>query len=312
MDNMKRVILTGATSMIGVSVIECLLKGGVEKIYAIVRPNSTKLNRIPKSDRVDVILCEIDDYLKLSEVINSKCDVFYHFAWKGAGRFEERNGSLDVQCSNIQYTLDSIKAADKCGCRTFVGAGSQAEFGIHDMDAITPNTAVDPVQPYGIAKYTAGKMVREYARNHNMNCFWVRIFSCYGFHDSDSTLVKSTIMKLLDGQKPSFTPAEQRWDYLNSADAAKALCLIGNQTRGNKVYCLGSGKARSLREYIEDIRDAIDLKLELGIGDIPYPEGVVMNICASISDITKDTNWVPEIEFSEGIKEIVQLLSKKK
>lgn len=44
-DNMKKIVITGATSFIGVHLIKEWIKSNCE-IYAIVRPNSSNIGRI--------------------------------------------------------------------------------------------------------------------------------------------------------------------------------------------------------------------------------------------------------------------------
>jgi len=72
------------------------------------------------------------------------------------------------------------------------------------------------------------------------------------------------------------------------------------------VYCLGSGKGKKLREYIEKIRDTVAPDAKLGIGEIPYAKNQVMYLCADISDLKNDTGFVPSISFDEGIKMTVK------
>ena len=96
------------------------------------------------------------------------------------------------------------------------------------------------------------------------------------------------------------------WDYLYSEDAARALYLLGQKGRDGRTYCIGSGQARPLREYIEMLRDAINPALPLGIGEVPYGENQVMYLCADISDLTRDTGFVPEVTFEEGIRRTIE------
>ena len=42
------------------------------------------------------------------------------------------------------------------------------------------------------------------------------------------------------------------WDYLYSKDAGKAFYLLGEKGINGKVYCIGGGEARPLKDYIED------------------------------------------------------------
>ena len=49
------------------------------------------------------------------------------------------------------------------------------------------------------------------------------------------------------------------------------------------VYPLGSGQALPLRRYMEELRDAIDPALPLGLGQIPYGPRQVMHLQADLS-----------------------------
>ena len=128
----------------------------------------------------------------------------------------------------------------------------------------------------------------------------------YGPGDAESTMVISTIRKLLSKEKPTLTKGGQEWDFLFSEDCAKALFLIGEKGKDGAVYCIGSGKTYPLRYYFEQIRDAIDPALPLGIGEIPYRDQQVMYLCADITSLNKDTGFEPQISFQEGIRRTVE------
>lgn len=294
--------------MLGLVTIEECLKNGIEKIYAVVRESSTKLNHIPDDERIIKINCEANDYEKLYELINDTCDVFYHMAWKGNGA--QRNDSITGQSDNIRYTIEALRSAKRLGCSKFIATGSQAEYGISNLEKQSPDSCVNPCTAYGIAKYAAGKMAMIEADKIDISCIWVRVFSVYGKYDKASSMVMSSISKMLNGEKVSFTPAEQMWDYLYSEDAGRALYLIGEKVDGNHIYCLGSGSKRPLKEYIEILRDKIDKSIPIGIGELPYPKDVVMNICADIDSLTSDTGWNPQVSFEEGIEKTLNYIKK--
>lgn len=300
---MNSIVVTGATSMIGVATINACLNHQVSRIYAVVRPDCTKLYRLPTDDRIRIVYCDAKNYESLPDLIPKKCDVFYHIAWSLTG--SARNADLSEQCKNILYTLEAVKAAAVLGCSKFVGAGSQAEYGRLDIEAISPKSPVDPVQPYGIAKYAAGKIALEQATQLGLSCLWVRIFSVYGIYDKPSSMIASSLTKLIKGDVAQYTPAEQRWDYLFSEDAGEAFYLIGKKACGKKVYCLGSGNARPLREYIEQMREAVSENAKVDIGSLPYPENVLMNLCADICSLEEDTGFYPKTDFEEGIKKTI-------
>lgn len=297
---MTSVVVTGATSMIGVALINACLSHEISKIYAVVRPDCKKLDRLPKDHRIEIIYCSVENYSSLPALIPKKCDVFYHIAWSLTGA--ARNGDLAEQCKNIFYTLDAVNAAAALGCSKFVGAGSQAEYGRLDIERISPDSPVNPTQPYGIAKYAAGKMALEQASRLDISCLWVRIFSVYGIYDKPSSMISSSLSKLLAGDVAEYTPAEQRWDYLFSEDAGEAFYLIGEKACGRKVYCLGSGTARPLKNYIAQLQQAVSANARVMIGALPYPPNVLMHLCADTRSLVKDTGFYPKTDFSEGIK----------
>jgi nucleoside-diphosphate-sugar epimerase len=59
------------------------------------------------------------------------------------------------------------------------------------------------------------------------------------------------------------------------------------------------------------IRDAVDKNAELGIGKLPYANNQVMYLCADISQLTRDTGFVPKVTFSEGISRTVEWVRSK-
>ena len=299
---MKRIVVTGATSMIGVALIEECLRHDIE-IYAVVRSSSGKAGRLPLSEKIHLTDCSLEDLSDLPGRIPGGCDTFYHIAWGNTG--EARNKSTELQSRNIFYTLQAVRAAAELGCRRFIGAGSQAEYGPMDVEKISPDSPVNPSTPYGASKLAAGHLAGMLCRELGMECIWPRIFSVYGKYEKETTMVASGLRKMLAGQPTEFTPAMQRWDYLYSKDAGRAFYLIGEKGKGGSVYCVGSGQARPLKEYIEEMA-ALTGAGKPGIGAKPYPPGAVMNLCADIGTLTGDTGFIPEYTFEQGIRETIE------
>lgn len=305
---MKKIIVTGATSMIGQALIEeCLAQD--KKVCAVIRANTGRRDRLPEHPNLTVAECSLEDLKSLPEKIEGTWDTFYHIAWGHTGA--DRNKSVLLQSENIGFTLDAVQAAKALGCKRFIGAGSQAEYGPLNQEKIGPEDTERPTTQYGVCKMAAGKLSRLLCQELEMEWIWPRIFSVYGIYDKESTMVMTALHQFLDGKETAFTPAEQQWDYLYSKDAGKAFYLIGEKGKDGSVYCVGSGQAKRLREYIYKIRDMADPKAEPGIGKKPYPSQPVMRLCADIENLTKDTGFVPEYEFSEGIQEMVRWLKER-
>ena len=79
---MNQVIVTGATGMLGASMIEQMVADGI-KVTAVIRPNSKKRINLIDHENIQVVECDIDELLTLKSVLTGTYDTFYHFAWDG-------------------------------------------------------------------------------------------------------------------------------------------------------------------------------------------------------------------------------------
>lgn len=299
---MKKAIITGPTGAVGVSLINELVANGI-KVTAVCRRGSKRIESIPKNKLVDIVECNINEYIDLSEQLPKDYDVLYHFAWDGT--YGESRQNLVLQANNIIYTLDAVSLAHKLGCSVFVGAGSQSEFG-HVEGVLHPDMPCNPDNGYGIAKLDAGRMSRLACQKLGIRHEWCRIVSLYGPFDGEYTMIMSGINKMLNGERPQYTKGDQVWDYIYSKDAARAFRLVAELGKDGSIYCLGTGKTRFLKDYIYAIRDTIDPSIEIGIGEIDYYPNQVMHLEADITNLTADTGFIPQYTFEEGIKETIE------
>lgn len=300
---MKKAIITGATGAVGMALIQELIKQNIE-ILVLCREGSKRKQQIPKHPLVTIKNCALDQLEKVENDTNQSYDVFYHFAWSGTTGVDRND--MYLQNLNVQYTLDAVKAAKKFGCHTFIGAGSQAEYGRVE-GILKLETPTFPENGYGMAKLCAGQMSRELAQQLGIRHIWVRILSVYGPYDGVQSMVMSTIKKLKEGIVPEFTKGEQMWDYLYSEDAARAFYLLGEKGKDRKTYVLGSGTARPLVEYIKEIQEAVGKNTEIKLGAIPYHPKQVMYLCADISELKKDVDFKTRFDFKEGLSRILNV-----
>ena len=306
---MKKIVVTGATSMLGAATVEECLKNDIE-VVAIVRRNSKNLYRLPNSSKLKIIETNLDELSTFTPDFND-ADTFYHFAWETIEYHGKTITDLkkfwvnyvDVQEKNIRYTIDAVHFAKKCGCHKFIFAGSQAEYGLSDKP-LNRETPIKPFTPYGVAKFSAGSLAEILCENLDMTFVWSRILSVYGINDRPHTLISYIINCYENNIQPEITKCGQIWDYLHADDAARAFRLLG-QCKTQGVYVVGSGIAHPLKYYVEIIYNLMKPNVPLVFGGKPYAENQVMFLQADISDLQRDTGFQPKISFEEGIKKIL-------
>lgn len=303
---MKRILIDGPTGVIGMSLIQNCIENGTQ-VTALCHKNSKRTALLPKHPLVSVVEADLSDYRDMAERFRCRgsgepgYDAFYHFAWNGT--FGDTRNDMALQTQNIQYSLDAVELAEALECKAFIGAGSQAEYGrVEGM--LMPDTPTFPENGYGMAKLCAGAMTRQMCESRGIRHVWVRILSVYGCYDGAYTMIMSALDRMQAGEETVFTLGEQQWDYLNGRDAARAMYLIGERGVSGRTYVLGSGRARPLREYLEILAGMTHYERPLGLGKLPYAPKQVMYLCADISELTKDTGFVPEVSFEEGIREL--------
>ena len=302
-----RIVITGPTGAIGHAMIEKCIKNN-DEVLAICHRESKRIKTIPNNPLVKILELDLSDYLAFSENYDNslgKYDMFYHFAW-GFTTGDGRN-NIEQQSLNIQYAINAVKLANAFGCKIFVGAGSQAEYGRVE-GLLKPDTPVHPENGYGIAKLCAGQLTRILCTQLGIRHIWTRILSVYGPFDGDGTLIISSLRKMLSNEEVLLTKGEQVWDYIYSSDAANAMYLLGQKGIDGKTYVIGNGKSNALKKYILTMKEKCLSDSELKFGVIPYSEKQVMHLCADIDELTKDTGFVPLVSFEDGIMKTIDYI----
>ena len=294
--NIKRAIVNGALGAVGQALVRALLARGVET-WALCYPTDPRIVHLPPEARI--LKLDMRDIQRLPELIPSGADAFFHLAWMGTIG-PNRDNAL-IQTENIRCAVLAAETAKALGCDVFVGAGSQAEHGRIE-GLVTADAPCFPTTGYGIAKLAAGQLTRLACARLSLRHVWARILSAYGPGGDTLSVIPTMLAKLTRGEKPSLTAGEQQWDFCYTADVAEALIRMAESGRDGAIYPVGSGKTRSLREYFEIIRDAVDPALPLGIGDLPYPPNQVMHLQADLTPLRRDTGFEPRVPFEEGIR----------
>ena len=295
-------LLTGATGTIGVSLIRKLVSED-NHVYVLCNPDSKRLDVLRQFCGISLILCDMNDYASLNESeLPDTWDCTINLAWRGttgAGR----NDYL-LQVDNIRSAVELIELSHKHGCKCFVGAGSQAEYGRKETP-VKETDAAYPENGYGAAKLSLCHISKVICEEYGMRFIWPRIFSVYGPYENCTSMTISSILKCLNNTRPSFTNAEQIWDYAYTDDVADAILRLIN-ANADGVYNIGSGKPDTLMEYINKLVTATGYDGPVGFGDIPYSGKQVMYLCADISKLKKTIGECMTTPFEEGINKTVE------
>lgn len=293
---MQKVIITGATGFIGSRLVWECVKNGI-KTTLLVRDKGRLAVEFVRHPMIHIVETTIEK--ATPEIMGGEnFDAFFHLGWGGV--VPEEKDNVQLQMGNIQMSLTALELANAIGCRKFLVAGSVAEYafsrGVMDVYRIqTPNDM------YGAAKAATHQFLEVRARQLGMPFCWMVLPSTFGEQRTGNNIITYTIRTLLAGGRPLYGDLTQLWDFLYVDEVVRAIRLVGEKGKAGKIYGIGSGQYRPLRSYIEEIRDVIDPRLELGIGERPSLS-VKTSSCVNIYELTVDTGFLPQISFGEGIR----------
>src|SRR2546423_2693342 len=212
-----RALVTGASGFVGSYLVEALLRGG-ETVAVLCREGSDLWRLEDALPRVTVIRGDLTELAQAESGIREFApDTVFHLAWYGVGgRQRDDDAHLD---KNFVGSVALLRLAVELGVRTFVGLGSQAEYGPQDR-VLDEDARTEPVNAYGVAKLCTYLFAKHLAASSGMRLVWLRLFSSYGPKDGPEWMIPYLVRTLARGERPSLTAGGMRWGFLYAPAAA--------------------------------------------------------------------------------------------
>lgn len=303
---MKSVVITGADGFIGSHLVRRFAERGYE-VFALTIPNSPVISRIKGIANVRVFEEELQEWARYADEMPQKPAALIHLAW--AGVTPESRTDTELQMSNIRLCMDAAKMAAGLQAERFILPGSTMEYA-YSGGLINKESCPSPQNAYGAAKIAARYLCGALCEELELPFIYAVISGIYSAQRQDNNVIFYTLKTLLKGECPALTRLEQLWDYVHIDDVTRAFCLIAEKGKGGAFYAIGHGDNWPLSNYIYMIRDAIDPRLPLGVGEIPYKDERLPSSCVDLRSLREDTGFVPEISFEEGIRGVIATVKK--
>lgn len=264
----------------------------------LLRPESDPWRIADVRNRVELITGRLSEPAALAHPLaDFKPDVVYHLGWSGsgpAGRNDPRERADNVACS-----LALVDLAAQAGAGAWIGLGSQAEYGPTPA-VLDESTPTRPVTEYGAAKLSAAQLTRAVCAARSLRHVWLRLLTAYGPADRPAYLIPHIILSLLRGRRPALTEGSQPGDFLHVTDACSAIRAAGVTESCAGTYVLASGDHRPIREVALAIRDMIDPRLEIGVGEV-IPDRAPTGLRGDPRALENATGWSPSVPLEAGL-----------
>lgn len=295
---MKTAAVTGANGFIGRVLTERLLAVGC-RVYAVVRNRERLEDMLPK-DGLSCVEADFSSYSKLSRLL-PRVDVFYHLAW--AGGFEQ--GALknyELQLNNAKYACDALTAALAIGAGRFVFAATVNELEIRQFINSFDTFRARPTCIYSAAKLAAELICRTIAQANGLHYNAGLIPMLYGKGNRSRQVVNVVLESLIKNESPRLIRGNNLYDLVSVEDAAGALAAIGEKGVDGKRYYVGHRRLKTFREWMTDVRNAVNPSVELRFGEYRDPLDLDYSPL-DLDALYRDTGFECGEDFSVGIME---------
>lgn len=263
----KKVILTGATGLIGKEAIKPLLDCGFEVFALTIDKENTDCG-------IQWINCNIFDELSVKNVFAEiKPDYLLHFAWIATGDYL----MSDINYKFIDASLNMLQEFKNNGGKRAVFAGTCFEYKFKD-EPLKETDELNPTTIYAKCKNELREKAQKYCLDNNISFGWGRIFYVYGHGENEKRLVPHVINSLKNNKEVVITAGEAIRDYMYSKNIAGAFvkfldsdvygCVNICTSKQTKIKDMVDMIAKLLKKvYLINYKDSTDTQPKIIVGN---------------------------------------------
>jgi UDP-glucose 4-epimerase len=299
-----KILVTGGAGFIGSNVSDALVKDGHE--VAVVDNLSTgkeeNINPEVKFYNIDLL-----DLESLELVFREfKPDVVNHHAAQIDVRKSVEDPAFDAE-TNIIGSINLFELSINYGVRRIIFASTGgALYGEPKALPASEDTPIEPLSPYGVAKYCVENYLNYFKRLYGVERVILRYANVYGPRQDplgEAGVVAIFTGKILKGEKPViFGDGIQTRDYVYVEDVVKANVLALEGKEG--TYNIGTGKETSVNELIEVFSKVLGREIKPEYA--PPRIGEVHRISLDGEKAKRELSFVPNYSLPEGIRKTIE------
>ena len=318
-----RILITGATGLIGYHLVNYLIEDDTTTVYAVGRDlNRLKSTFVEISDKPNLRLCEYGKTLSHLEDVGH-IDIIYHLAGPTSPD-DIKNRPVDVIQPNV-VGLNAIldyAAHEKWNgynCRVIVSSSvtvyqnnTNDDIVVSEEDSYSSNIAGDTSLCYSESKRFAEMLAHSYQKQHGVDVIIVRIGYVYGYTKNiPHTTLFDFMNSAIFGEKIEIRNASlPRRDNIYIDDVIRGLLKAAMSAQSGEVINISSngekGNFASLDEMASIICEAVyedknEIATKLIIPEISKRKS---GVCADNSKL-QQYGWVLGYSLEDGIKKMI-------
>jgi UDP-glucose 4-epimerase len=302
----KRALVTGGCGFIGSHLVEHLIKNDFEVNVLDNMSTGRKSNLDNLADSKKIRLFEGD--LQDTKIVRDSiidCQYVFHLAAL-ADIVPSIENPLGYFSTNVGGTVNLLEIARNFKIKKLVYSASSSCYGI-PKDYPTPETSeIKPQYPYAFTKWAAEQAVMHWGKVYGLPVVSLRLFNVFGTRSRTSGTYGAVFGVFL-AQKLAGKPltivgdGSQTRDFTYVTDVANAFLKAAQSDVINEIFNVGSRNTYSINQLTSLLGGEITR--------IPKRPGEPDCTFADTKKIESVLNWLPEVSFEQGVKNMLENIS---
>lgn len=297
----RDVLVTGGTGFVGANLVRRLVADG-HNVHLFTRTGRDQWRLSDLQSEIQNHSVDLWDAATVGTLVERIRPAWvFHLATYGA--YPEQKDFTEAVRTNVEGTLNLVRACISTGVETFVNTGSSSEYGFKSS-APSEDDGVDPISYYAATKASATIICRQLARMHAVRIVTLRLYSVYGPFEEPGRFIPALVLAGLRGSLPPLASPRIARDFVHVDDVVQGFLLAAASPalQPGDVYNVGSGVQITLARAV-----AVARKL-FGIADKPTWGSMAnrpWDTSVWIADSTRireHLGWKPKHNFTSGLK----------
>ncbi len=255
--------------------------------------------RVHKGDVAD------QDFVK--RVVRGYKIIFHNAAVVGTGASTADIQSLNA--TNVDGTVNLLKAAAGSNCETFVYASSAAIYGETNGGLVREDYVSNPLSPYGFSKLEGEKYCRLFGTTYGLRTLCLRYFNVYGPRQKPGPyggVISTFIQRLVRGEAPViFGNGVQTRDFVHVSDVVEANVLaLNTKVRPGEAFNISTGRPTSISGLAGRLCELTGKTSRKPV-HAPGRTGEVKHSCGDFTKAKELLGYSPRVQLYDGLKELL-------
>ena len=300
----KNILIVGASSFLGINLLNKLIKLKNVKIICTYRKKSKFLNNFKKISFIKLDLSNKSEMYKIKKL---KPNYIFYLA---SSDFQKGN-KLDYHISqSFLNSLNFFSNVNYLKLEKVIFSSSGTVYG--GGRNLRENSKIKKDLNYGFTKYLTEKIILFFSKKNNFDVVIFRIFSLYGKFDKKNRFFVDAIRSFIKKKKFVIKTKNQERDYLFVDDAVSAF-VKALKLKGSDIFNLASGRSTMTFEIANKIKKTININKKMKIvNKIDKKQNIILHYTANVDYIKKRLNWKPEVKLDDGIRKVYEWIKYEK